>query len=150
LWTKCANTVGVFATSSLTGLDTSTILGRPHTVAAFLDLVGETAALASASGTEVGDFDGLPLRSRLASPRAEVIAGFVERADVAGVPPVLSYTSMARDLAAGRPTEVEYVFGDLVRRAQQLKVAVPRLEFAYHLIAAMDSSRRAPEAIVVG
>jgi 2-dehydropantoate 2-reductase len=138
LWTKCANTVGVFATSSLTRLDTGTILGNGHSVAAYLDLVGETAALARALGTQIGDFDGLPLRAYLTSPRADVIDAFVARARAAGAPSTLSYTSMARDIIEGRPTEVEYVFGDLVRRSEQVGLAVPRLALAYDLLSAMS------------
>ncbi|MBM9503484.1 ketopantoate reductase family protein [Actinacidiphila acididurans] len=38
--------------------------------------------------------------------------------------------SMYRDLTAGRPAEVEHVLGDLVARAHDLSVPVPRLELA--------------------
>ncbi len=38
--------------------------------------------------------------------------------------------SMYRDLAAGRPTEVEHVFGDLVARARALAVPTPLLDLA--------------------
>jgi 2-dehydropantoate 2-reductase len=37
---------------------------------------------------------------------------------------------MYRDLTAGRPAEVEHVLGDLVARAHDLGVPVPRLELA--------------------
>lgn len=137
LWTKCANTVGVFATSSLTRLDTWTLLGNANSVATFLDLVAEAAALAEAEGEAVSDFPGLTLRTYLNCPRNEVISGFVARARAAGPVSTLSYTSMVRDITAGRSTEVEFVFGDLVRRAAQHKVDVPRIRLVYQLISAM-------------
>ena len=44
------------------------------------------------------------------------------------------FSSMAQDLAAGRRTEIEETFGDLVRRAAALGADVPRAEFVYRLI----------------
>lgn len=38
--------------------------------------------------------------------------------------------SIYRDVVGGRPTEVEHVFGDLVRRARALSVATPLLDLA--------------------
>ncbi len=137
LWTKCANTVGVFATSSLTRLDTGTLLGNAKSVATFLDLVAETAALAEAEGQAVSDFPDLTLKTYLSRPRGEVISSFVAKARAAGPAKTPSYTSMLRDVTAGRPTEVDFVFGDLVRRAEQHEVDVPRIRLAYQLISAM-------------
>lgn len=39
-------------------------------------------------------------------------------------------SSLSRDAADGRPTEVEAVLGDLVVRAQKLGVAVPSFDLA--------------------
>ncbi|WP_260606731.1 ketopantoate reductase C-terminal domain-containing protein [Streptomyces sp. WAC08241] len=38
--------------------------------------------------------------------------------------------SLYRDLTAGRPTEVEHLFGDLTARARALGVATPLLDLA--------------------
>ena len=46
---------------------------------------------------------------------------------------------MAQDVIAGRPTEVDEVFGDLLRRARDLGMAVSRLEFAYRIIAGLQA-----------
>ncbi|AEY86485.1 2-dehydropantoate 2-reductase [Streptomyces hygroscopicus subsp. jinggangensis 5008] len=39
-------------------------------------------------------------------------------------------SSLSRDLAAGRPTEVENVLGDLILRGRAAGIPVPRLEAA--------------------
>jgi ketopantoate reductase len=60
---------------------------------------------------------------------------------------------MAQDVAAGRPTEREAVFGDLLRRAEALGVRVPRIALVSDLIAGIDLRRdqrpvAAPDASV--
>ncbi|GII28264.1 hypothetical protein Pmi06nite_17060 [Planotetraspora mira] len=48
---------------------------------------------------------------------------------------------MARDVMAGRPTEVGFMFGGLVLRAAKVSVGVPRVTLAHELISAMDPDR---------
>ena len=71
------------------------------------------------------------------------MAWFAERAApitlVAGAPE--SRTSMYQDLLAGRPMEVEAIYGDAVARAERVGVAVPRLTLARDLLRAIDPGR---------
>ncbi|GAA4596991.1 hypothetical protein GCM10023194_70580 [Planotetraspora phitsanulokensis] len=60
-----------------------------------------------------------------------MIRAFVERARESGPPSTPSYTSMTRDVMASRPTEVDFMFGDLVRRAAKVGVGVPRIALAH-------------------
>ncbi|MFD7841048.1 ketopantoate reductase family protein [Streptomyces sp. NPDC059761] len=53
--------------------------------------------------------------------------------------------SMYRDLVAGRPTEVEHVFGDLIARARALAVHTPLLDLAT-LQLRVHQRRMSPEA----
>jgi 2-dehydropantoate 2-reductase len=72
----------------------------------------EGAAVAAAAGFPVPD-------EQLSTVNAMVTA--------AGAP---TTSSMYRDLVAGRPTEVEHVFGDLIARARTLSVPTPLLDLA--------------------
>jgi len=74
------------------------------------------------------------MNSRLSAERGVAVAAIVGDTVALG-PQAPSYSSMAQDVIAGRPTEVHQVFGDLVRRAAAAGVPVPRMRFAYALIA---------------
>ncbi|MFH8575283.1 ketopantoate reductase family protein [Streptomyces zaomyceticus] len=83
--------------------------GGPELGPAVLD---EAAAVAAAAGHPVP-----------AAERAATLA-------VVSVPGSPMVPSLYRDLAAGRPTEVEHLFGDLTDRARSLGVATPLLDLA--------------------
>ncbi|MDQ6601094.1 MAG: hypothetical protein M3Z19_00045, partial [Chloroflexota bacterium] len=53
-----------------------------------------------------------------------------------------SLPSMTQDLLAGRPIEVEQVFGDLVARAERANVAVPHLTFVRDIMRGIDRITR--------
>ena len=97
------------------------------------------AAVAQAEGRPVDDFPDLPIATYLATPRAELaasLAATVREAWSAGAVP--SYSSMAQDVNAGRPTESDAVFGDVVRRAHAHGIEVPRLELIASVVAGID------------
>jgi 2-dehydropantoate 2-reductase len=75
-------------------------------------VVGEAASVSAAAGFPLPD---------------EEFAAATATVTTAGSPVT---ASMYRDLAAGQPTEVEHVFGDLVARARALSVDVPLLDLA--------------------
>ena len=50
--------------------------------------------------------------------------------------------STLQDLDAKRPTEIESLAGDLIRMAAQLGLAVPCIEFTYHMIKALEEKNR--------
>jgi 2-dehydropantoate 2-reductase len=49
--------------------------------------------------------------------------------------------SMYRDLKQGLPVEADHVIGDLVERADEAKVPVPRLRIAYTQLKAYEAQR---------
>ncbi|MEV4428802.1 ketopantoate reductase family protein [Streptomyces sp. R-07] len=75
-------------------------------------LLDEAAAVAAAAGHPVPE---------------EERAGTLAVVSASGSPMV---PSLYRDLTAGRPTEVEHLFGDLTARARALGVATPLLDLA--------------------
>ena len=50
-------------------------------------------------------------------------------------------TSLLRDLETGRPTEAEYLMGDMIREAGEHGVPVPTMAAVHLAIAAADQSR---------
>ena len=133
LWTKFCNAVGVFGVTALTGLPTVEIFARAPLAFAYRSLLEEAAAVAAAEGVTVGDFPDLPIRSYLAPAPEDMVAEMTSRAvRSTGQPP--GFSSMAQDLAAGRSTEVEETFGDLVRRARTHGIDVPRSELVYRIV----------------
>jgi 2-dehydropantoate 2-reductase len=140
LWTKFCHAIGVFGVSALTGLPSYDIFASSSLALAYRSLVEEAASVASAEGVRVGDFADLPIVLNLAPPPAAAVAAMVSRAGPRPPGPP-GYSSMAQDLAAGRPTEVEEIFGDLVRRADAHGLSVRRAELVYRVVAGLEGAR---------
>ncbi len=141
LWTKFCHAIGIFGVSALTGLPSAEIFARRPLALAYRSLLDEAAAVAAALGVAVLDFPDLPVRTYLRRPprtRPPKWCAGRRRPPRPGPGPP-GYSSMAQDLAAGRPTEVEETFGDLVRRAAAVGVDVPRAELVYRAVAGRDA-----------
>ena len=133
LWTKFCHAIGIFGVSALTGLPSYEIFARPALARAYLSLVGEAASVGLAEQVVVADFPGLTIAANLGLPLDEAVAAMVARAGPRTTGPP-GFSSMAQDLALGRPTEVDETFGDLVRRARRHGVDVPRSELVYRVV----------------
>jgi len=117
------------------GAVTSLACGTIGDVAALTDgaqfaaaTLGEAAAVAAAAGHKLDEAGPDALGNLVAA------AGF----------PLTS--SLSRDLAAGRATEVENVLGDLIGRGRAAGVPVPRLEAAALTLRAHNQRQAAPAA----
>jgi 2-dehydropantoate 2-reductase len=136
LWSKFCNAIGIFGVSALTRLPSVEIFARPPLAFAYRSLLDEAAAVAAAEGVQIRDFPDLPMRTYLEPPPEEAVAEMGRR-----VSPVRSgspgFSSLAQDLVAGRRTEIEETFGDLVRRARAHRVAVPRAELVYRIVSGL-------------
>ncbi len=142
LWAKMCHAVAVFGISALTGLPTAQIMTSRPLVRAYHALITEAASVARAAGVAIADYPDLPLRTYLELP-AEELAGRLTAgrpADDASTPP--SFSSMAQDLAAGRPTEHDEIFGDLLRRSSRLGVQIPRISLIRDVVAGLDPGAR--------
>jgi 2-dehydropantoate 2-reductase len=146
LWSKACNAAGVFGVSVLARVSAPRMFRDPDLIRAYLPLVRETAALAAAYGIPVGDYTNFPIRSYVSAPDEESVAtlsrkGFLAPAGAAGGRKVESLPSMTQDLLAGRSLEVDEVFSDLVARAEQAGVNVPRLRFVRDMLRGLDPGR---------
>lgn len=140
LWTKACNAVGVFAVCVLTRSSSPGLMRNPDLLRAYLSLIRETAAVAKAYGVAIGDYVGFPIRSYLEKSEAEMLALAEARAAayVKGAGGTESLPSMVQDLLAGRPMEADQIFGDVVRRAEKVGVAVPRIALVRDLVVGLD------------
>ncbi|HEY8599315.1 MAG TPA: 2-dehydropantoate 2-reductase [Thermomicrobiales bacterium] len=139
LWSKACNAAGVFGVSVLARTTAPLVFAEPNLLRAYLALVRETAAIGAAQGSAVGDYPNFPpIRTFVTRPEAETLAA-VPRGPL---PRGGSMPSMMQDLLAGRPIEVEGVFGDLVERAAQAGVPAPHLTLVRDLLRGLERIAR--------
>lgn len=134
LWSKACNAAGVFGVSVLCRVSAPRLFGSPHLMRAYLSIVREVVDLAQAFGVAVGDYAGFPIRTYVQRSEAETLAALAARPPLPPVDGRETVPSMTQDLLAGRPLEVEEVFGDLVRRAEAAGHDVPRLRLITQLL----------------
>jgi 2-dehydropantoate 2-reductase len=142
LWAKMCNAVGVFGVSALTGLPTSQIMSTGPLIRAYRALIEEAALVASAAGVTITDHPDLPIRSYLDETPDAMVHRLTARPRPQGSGPLGDFSSMAQDLASGRPTEHEQIFGDLLRRARELGVQIPRVALVHDVVAGLDTAGR--------
>jgi 2-dehydropantoate 2-reductase len=110
-WVKLFANVAFSATSGATGLSIAQVAATPALRAVALQAIDEAAAVAAAAGISIGLDERLDIFEAIADP-----AG-----------PGANTTSMYRDLAAGRPTEVDAVYGSVIRLGDAHGVSTPTL-----------------------
>jgi 2-dehydropantoate 2-reductase len=141
LWSKVCNAAGIFGVCVLARCSGRRMNATPPLVRAFLCLVRETADLALAYGVRVEDFPVFPIRTYLERSEEETISMLAEqvrRMLESGVPE--NFPSMVQDVLAGRPMEVEGVFGDLVERAARRYVPIPRVAFVCDVLRGINAT----------
>ena len=116
---------------------------HPELVRLYLGVLRETAAIAAAHGVRVADSPRFPVRTYLDRGDDENVARFRELATAATA---LNFapdqrSSMLQDLLAGRPMEVESIFGDLVARAERLGVPAPHVTRVRDSLRAIQATR---------
>jgi 2-dehydropantoate 2-reductase len=144
LWSKMCNTAGFFAATCLGRIPNAVLGLHPELVRTYLGIVRETAAIASAQGVRVADYPRFPVRTYLDRSDDENVERFRELATSATA---LNFapdqrSSMLQDLLAGRPMEVEAIFGDLVARAERSAVPAPHLTRAHDALRTIDPGQQ--------
>lgn len=139
LWSKACNAAGVFGVSVLARATGPQLTSDPNLMRAYLALVRETAVTGAAYGIEVGNYPNFPpIHTYAVTPDDETLA----QIKPGPFPRGGSLPSMTQDLFAGRPIEVEQVFGDLVARAERAGVSVPHLTFVCDIMRGIDRITR--------
>ncbi len=141
LWSKACNAAGIFGVSVLTRVPGALLLADPGRARVYIRLVKETAAVGAAYGVQTGNFTAFPpIRTYVDEPVEDSVVRFVEQAAAVSkqTRSRATYPSMTQDLLAGRPLEVDEVFGDLLERAHKARVPTPCLEIVTDLISGLN------------
>jgi 2-dehydropantoate 2-reductase len=142
-WTKFVGWAGLMILSVTTQAATWRYLEDPDCAIVLARLVREVAALANAVGVELSAHESLlPVKKILSGSEQQAVAvirsaGLEFKANA----PEHRMSSL-QDLQAGRPLEIEETLGYAVRLAAQLKLSLPALDALYHLVSAIDRTRR--------
>jgi len=122
-WTKLLSNIAANTLTALT-LRRNTILKQPGMLDLSRQLLNEALRVAQAEGAALTDtdVDGF-------------LRGYAGQDDTS-----LATTSMMQDRLAGRPTECDYINGEIVRRAARHKINVPINSSMLTLLAALDGS----------
>ena len=122
-WRKLVWNIAFNGVSVVTGLDTAAILANERLRLLTLELMEETIAIANACGAKI----------------PTVLALEMVRRTTAMAP---YKTSTLVDYEAGRPLEIEAIWGEPLRRGEEAGVAAPRLRMLVRLLRALERQRK--------
>jgi len=140
-WCKWINFAAISAVCALTRLPYYKALLNPYSADLIALIYREYAALAKASGVEVGDYPGFEVKSISQASADEAVKLLHQRGrnlEEEGATKIMP--SLARDMIAGRPTERESIFGFAVRQGDARNLSMPFTRYAYALITAVEES----------
>lgn len=139
-WSKLCQIVPAALLSVVSRLEYYKVCKSRDLAELFVAITHECASVAKASGVQVGDYAGFPIRSLVEAP-FEAAAGMIvqrgEGLEKAGQ--TSTRISMLQDVLKGRKTEIEETAGYVVSRARELGVAIPNVEFGYRVVRGVDS-----------
>jgi 2-dehydropantoate 2-reductase len=142
-WTKFVQSCAASSVCGLTRLGYAPATSTEPGARLYVRLVKEGAAVMRAAGLEPGDYftDAARVRdvSRLPEDEAVALVRGIARAMISRG--YTGATSLARDLADGRPSEADALMGAMCRAADSRGLSVPTMHAAHLAIGAVDESR---------
>lgn len=121
IWEKTAISAGINPLTALLNVPNGRLLEVRETRALLRDLVVEAAKVASIEGY------------RFARSLVEVAEETCERT-------AENISSMLQDVRAGRPTEIDAISGEILRRAAAAALPVPRTRVIYQLVRGLEQN----------
>lgn len=120
VWRKLVGNAAVNPVSALVGITNGELLAHP--AARIVDAAArETARVASAEGVPIGDDEALALWRRMAELTAS------------------TRSSMLQDVRSGRPTEIDWINGEVARRGRRHRVPTPVNEALLGLVEVLEA-----------
>lgn len=123
IWKKLLGNIAMSAASGTTNLTSAQCLRIPALKETSLRALDEALAVAAASGIELD--------------RAEAVAGMEVISAAGGTGD--NKSSLCVDILNRRPTEVEYIYGSVIRLAEAAAVEVPTLKTLASLVNGLES-----------
>mgnify|MGYP001118925655 FL=1 len=124
MWIKLLGNIGLSATSGTTDLASADMIKIPELAATIRCAVNEAAAVAAACGIEIPEAEKHDILDKLTSTSA----GTGE-----------SKSSLCADLRAGRPTEIDRIYGTVVRYGKEHGVPTPTIDTLIAIVRGMES-----------
>ena len=124
MWKKLLGNIGLSATSGTTDLASADMIKIPELAATIHRAVNEAAAVAVACGVAIPEAEKHEILEKLTSTSA-------------GTGDAKS--SLCADLRAGRPTEIDWIYGTVVRFGKEHGVPTPTLDTLIAIVRGLES-----------
>ena len=134
-WDKLALFLRTALVCAIARLDIASALLDPDLLPLCVRIVKEVAAVAAAEGHPLGGADALV--GDVNAPDEELAAAFARAGEALRQAPP-TYPSLAQDVIAGRPSELEDTAGDVLARAERHDLSVPTLAVCTRLVRAIE------------
>jgi 2-dehydropantoate 2-reductase len=123
-WSKLFANIAFSATSGATGLTIGEVGALPALRATALRAIDEAAAVAEAHGLSFDRDERRLIFDQLLAPTGSGA----------------NTTSMQRDLAAGKPSEVDFIYGTVIELAERYGVPVPTLSTLHAIVKGIEAA----------
>ena len=130
MWKKLLGNIAMSAVSGATNLTAAGCLGVPALRATSLRALDEALAVAAAHG--------------IVLDREETVAGMELISQAGGTGD--NKSSLCVDILNNRPTEVDYIYGSVIAKAREKKVATPTLDTLSSIVKGLESHYLPAEA----
>jgi 2-dehydropantoate 2-reductase len=139
-WSKLCQIVPAALLSSVSRLEYYKVCKSRDLAELFIKITHECAAVARASGVEIGDYEGFTIRTLAEAPYEQAVEMIMQRgANLERSGQTSVRISMLQDILRGRKTEVEETAGHVVQKAREAGIAVPNVEFGYRVVRGVES-----------
>jgi 2-dehydropantoate 2-reductase len=146
IWSKACLSAAAFAVSAFSRLPMVKVFADPSLAGVMADLIAETASIAEAAGHRVHDYPGMLVGSWARDHRHVVVEAMAQRAAEMAVAPRVVRVSMLQDVLAGRPMEVDEVYGGILAEGHRTDTPTPKLAMARDLLMGIDRSNRGADS----
>jgi 2-dehydropantoate 2-reductase len=139
-WSKLCQIVPAALLSSVSRLEYYKVCKSRDLAELFIAITHECAAVARASGVEIGDYEGFTIRTLAEAPYEQAVEMILQRgANLERSGQTSVRISMLQDILKGRKTEVEETAGHVVQKAREHGISVPNVEFGYKVVRGVES-----------
>ncbi|CAI8317401.1 MAG: 2-dehydropantoate 2-reductase [Marine Group II euryarchaeote MED-G33] len=124
IWLKLLLNVAINPVCAISGILNGEMLLQPELFETGLAAMEEAARIATAEGVDLSDFDLAQSLEDLCRATAD------------------NRVSMLQDIMAGRPTEIDSICGEVVKRGEALGIPTPRNQTLHALVKGIEQSTR--------